>query len=253
MIEVFILSIIQGITEFLPVSSTSHLIVVSKYINFQERGLAIDVSLHIGSFMAVLTYFSRDILNFIKNKELFIKIIISSIPVMVVGFLLAQFNLIEEIRSMKVIGWTTLIFGILLYVSDKFNLEKNIENNFSFKSAIIIGFFQILSLVPGVSRSGITITAARILNFKRFDAAKISFLLSIPTLFAVSVFGIKNMLVLDDLNFSILNFFSIILSFAFSYITIKYFLRYIKNFNLNIFCIYRIFLGFIILSISYLK
>jgi undecaprenyl-diphosphatase len=172
---------------------------------------------------------------------------------MVVGFLLAQFNLIEEIRSMKVIGWTTLIFGILLYVSDKFNLEKNIENNFSFKSAIIIGFFQILSLVPGVSRSGITITAARILNFKRFDAAKISFLLSIPTLFAVSVFGIKNMLVLDDLNFSILNFFSIILSFAFSYITIKYFLRYMKNFNLNIFCIYRIFLGLIILSISYLK
>jgi len=253
MIEVLILSIIQGITEFLPVSSTSHLILVSKYINFQEQGLAIDVSLHIGSFIAVLTYFSRDILNFIKNKELFIKIIIYSIPVMIVGFFLAQFNLIEEIRNMKVIGWTTLIFGILLYISDKFNLEKNIENNFSFKSAIIIGFFQILSLVPGVSRSGITITAARILNFKRFDAAKISFLLSIPTLFAISVFGIKNMLVSNDLNFSILNFFSIILSFAFSYITIKYFLRYMKNFNLNIFCIYRIFLGFIILSISYLK
>ena len=95
----------------------------------------------------------------------------------------------EELRNIKMIAWTTILFGILLYISDRFSSKKNINKNFDLKSAIIIGIFQILSLIPGVSRSGITITAARILNFKRYDAAKISFLLSIPTLLAVSIFG----------------------------------------------------------------
>ena len=116
----------------------------------------------------------------------------------------------------------------------------------------MIGLFQILSLIPGVSRSGITITAARFLNFKRYDSAKISFLLSIPTLGAVSVFGIFNILSYKDYFFSYLNIFSIIFSFIFSYLTIKYFLVYIKRFSLNIFVLYRIGLGVIILVITYL-
>ena len=111
---------------------------------------------------------------------------------MIIGFFLAETGVIEKIRNLKIIAWTTLIFGILLYISDKFKLEKNVKKNFTYKTAIFIGFFQILSLVPGVSRSGIAITAARFLNFKRFDSAKISFLLSIPILFSVSIFGIKN-------------------------------------------------------------
>ena len=94
---------------------------------------------------------------------------------MLVGFFLVQSNLIEKIRSVEIIGWTTLIFGILLYISDKFKLNKNIESNFNYKSALIIGLFQILSLIPGVSRSGITITAARLLNFKRYDSLKYLF------------------------------------------------------------------------------
>ena len=126
MIEVFILSIIQGITEFLPVSSSSHLIIISEYLNFENQNLSIDVSLHIGSFIAVITYFREDIFNFIKNKDLFFKIILSSIPIMLFGFLLVQFELIDQLRNIKVIGWTTIIFGILLYVSDKFNMDKKI-------------------------------------------------------------------------------------------------------------------------------
>ena len=180
MIEIFLLSLIQGITEFIPVSSSSHLILFSNYTNFKEQSLLVDVSLHIGSFLAVLCYFYKDILDFVKNKILFLKILISSIPVMLIGFLLVETNLIENLRNIKVIAWTTLIFGIILYFSDKCDLSKNIESNFSFKSAIFIGTFQILSLIPGVSRSGITLTAARILNFNRFDSAKISFLLSLP-------------------------------------------------------------------------
>ena len=117
---------------------------------------------------------------------------------------------------------------------------------------MIIGLFQILSLVPGVSRSGITITAARLLNYKRLDAAKISFLLSIPTLGAVSIYGLKNIITSDNFDFSYLNFLSIFFSFLFSFFTIKYFMRYIKRFSLNLFVIYRLIVGVLILAVAYL-
>ena len=252
MIEIFILSLVQGITEFLPISSSSHLVLLSNYFNFENQGLSIDVSLHIGSFLAVLSYFSKDIINFLNNKKLFFKILISSIPVMVVGVFLVQTNLIEKIRNIEIIGWTTFVFGILLYVSDKFKLNKNIENNFNFKSAVFVGLFQVLSLVPGVSRSGITITAARLLNFKRFDSLKISFLLSIPTLAAVSIFGLKNLISNENIDLTMFNIVSIILSFIFSLITIKFFLKYVRTFNLNIFVIYRLILGLLLIFLSYL-
>ena len=252
MIETLILSVVQGITEFIPVSSSSHLFLFSDFLNFQSKSLEIDVSLHIGSFIAIITYFYKDIINFVKNKDLFIKIIISSIPVMVIGFILIQTNLIENLRNIQLIAWTTILFGFLLYFSDKYSVNKTIENDFNIKSAIIIGIFQIISLIPGVSRSGITITAARLLNYKRVDATKISFLLSIPTLGAVSIFGVKNILTNSDISFSILNVAAIFLSFLFSYLTIKYFLNFVKKFNLTIFVIYRVVLGLALLALAYL-
>ena len=252
MIEVLILSLIQGVTEFLPISSSSHLILFSKLTNLQNQSLSLDVSLHIGSFLAVITFFYKDLIKFLKNKDLFIKILISSLPVMILGFLLVQTGLISELRNIKVIGWMTLLFGVLLYISDKFNMHKNIESDFTYRSALMIGFFQMISLVPGVSRSGITITAARLLKFNRYDAAKISFLLSIPTLAIVSIFGIKNIVSAENMNISFLNLFSILLSFVFSLITIKYFLQYIKSFSLDIFVIYRVILGIVILAFAYL-
>ena len=190
---------VQGITEFLPVSSSSHLILISQFLNFENRGLSLDVSFHIGSFFAVVYFFKRDIQNFFENKILFLKVLISSVPIMIIGFILAKSGLIEKVRSLQVIGWTTLIFGLFLYFSDKFKLEKDIKKDFSFKVALTIGAFQILSLIPGVSRSGIAITIARILNFKRTEAAKISFLLSIPILAAVSFYGLKGIILADDL------------------------------------------------------
>ena len=252
MIEILILSLVQGITEFLPISSSSHLILISKYLNFDSQSLSIDVSLHIGSFLAVIFYFYKDIINFYENKMLFLKILISSIPIMVVGFFLVKSGAVEKIRSIEIIAWTTLIFGFLLYISDKFELKKNIKNDFNLKSAIIIGLLQISSLIPGVSRSGIAITAARFLKFKRTDAAKISFLISIPILGAVSGYGFMNILFTKNINFTIINLLAIILSFLFSLLTIKYFLKYIKKFSLNIFVYYRLLLGFILLMITYL-
>ena len=168
------------------------------------------------------------------------------------GYLLIKFNLVEHLRNIKIIGWTTLIFGIILYLSDKSEVKNQIENNYTIRSAFIIGFFQILSLMPGVSRSGITITGGRLLKFKRYDSAKISFLLSIPTLAAVSIFGLNNLFNSESFNFSFLIVISILFSFFFSLITIKYFLNYIQKFSLNIFVIYRVILGIGLLITAYL-
>lgn len=252
MIEIIILSLIQGVAEFIPVSSSSHLILASEYFNLTNQSLLIDVSLHIGSFIAVVLYFYKDILNFYQNKILFLKIFISSIPVMIIGYFLVKSGEIEKIRNLETIAWTTLIFGILLYISDKFKLKKNVKENFSLKSAIFIGLFQILSLFPGVSRSGIAITAARFLNFKRTDAAKISFLISIPILGAVSGFGLLNIILSNDANFAQLNLVAILISFIFSFLTIKYFLKFISKFSLNVFVVYRVLLGLLLLKLAYL-
>jgi undecaprenyl-diphosphatase len=252
MIEIFLLSLIQGITEFLPISSSSHLIIFSNYTNFENQSLSIDVSLHIGSFIAVVIYFYKDVINFYENKVLFFKVLISSLPVMLIGYVLIETNYINKIRNVETIAWTTLIFGILLYFSDKFKLDKTIEKNLSYKSIIFIGCLQIFSLIPGVSRSGIAITAARFLNFKRVDSAKISFLLSIPILAAVSIFGLKNIVISSNFNFTKINLIAIFLSFLFSLVTIKFFLDFIKKFDLKVFVYYRVLLGVILLILAYL-
>ena len=252
MIEIFILSLIQGITEFLPISSSSHLILISEFYNFSNGGLSVDVALHIGSFFAVILFFRKDIVKFINDKILLSRFVIASMPIMFVGFFLVKYNLIDYLRNIEIIGWTTLIFGIMLFISDKTKESFIMKKNFSYKSAVIIGLVQILSLIPGVSRSGIAITGARFLGFKRYDSAKISFLLSIPTLAIISVYGIKDIVESNNYNFSILNITSIFFSFIFSYLTIKYFLKFIKRFSLNIFVIYRIVLGVFILSFVYL-
>ena len=252
MIEVFILSLTQGIAEFLPISSSSHLILISNYLKFENQSLSIDVSLHIGSFIAVVTYFNNDIKKFFKNKIIFFKILLSSMPVMIFGFFLVEFNVISKFRNIEIIAWTTLIFGVLLYISDKFKNEKNINDNFNYKSIFFIGIMQILSLVPGVSRSGIAITAARLLSFKRTEAAKISFLISIPILGAVSIFGLKNLIFSENIEFTKLNLLSIIISFIFSFLTIKYFLKYIEKFSLDIFVYYRVLLGLLLIVLAYL-
>ena len=177
MIEILILSLIQGIAEFLPISSSSHLILASEFLNFKNQSLELDVSLHIGSLIAVLVYFFKDLKDFVSNRKLFFKIIISSIPVMIIGFFLVKTDLIQKLRNVEVIAWTTLIFGALLYISDKFKLDKNLSKNLALKC---FNNWNVSdpSLIPGVGRSGITITAARLLDFNRVDLAKISFLLS---------------------------------------------------------------------------
>ena len=249
-IEILILSAIQGISEFLPISSSAHLILVSNFYNFKTSSLLIDISPHLGSLFAILFYFKKDLLDFSQNKKLLKLIIIGSLPVIIFGYILHSSELIYLLRNVKIIAFTTLFFGVILFFSDQRKTDQNINTNLNVKIIIIIGLFQILALIPGVSRAGIAITAARFLKFNRVDSSKISFLLSIPALAGASFLGLKDALS-QSLNFNFLIIISIILSFIFSYLTVKYFLIFINKFSLNLFVIYRILLALALLFIIY--
>jgi undecaprenyl-diphosphatase len=249
-IEIIILSAIQGISEFLPISSSAHLILVSSLYEFKSNSLLIDISLHLGSLLAIIYFFRNELLDTKNNKRLLGLIILGSIPLIIVGYILYSTNFIYALRDIKVIAWTTLIFGIVLYIADKNRFDKKISTNLNFQSILFIGLFQILSLVPGVSRAGITITAARILKFNRLDSSKISFLLSIPALGGASFLGLKDVLNQPlDLNYLVL--IAIISSFIFSFLTVKFFLIYINKFSMNVFVIYRVVIALILFSLIY--
>ena len=250
LIEILILSAIQGISEFLPISSSAHLILISNLYNLKTSSLLIDISLHLGSLLAIIFFFRRDLFDLRYNFKLLNLIIIGSIPIIIFGYILHSTELIHLLRNIKVIAWTTLIFGIILFFADQRKIDQNIHTNLNFKSVIFIGLFQILALIPGVSRAGIAMTAARFLKFNRVDSSKISFLLSIPALAGASFLGLK-----DAFNQSIeinyLIIIAVILSFLFSYMTVKFFLNYINKFSLNIFIIYRIIISLILFYIIY--
>ena len=249
-IEILILSIIQGVSEFLPISSSAHLIIVSNYYNFNSSSLLIDISLHLGSLFAILYYFRKDLLDLKKNRRLIVLILIGSIPLIFCGYILHSTKLIYDLRNIEIIAWTTLLFGIILYFSDRKIAKKNLSDNLNLKSILLIGLFQILALIPGVSRAGITITAARFLNFNRVDSSKIAFLLSIPALTGASFLGIKDAFK-QSIEVNYLLIFALVLSFVFSFVTVKYFLKYVNNFSLNIFVVYRILIAIILFFIIY--
>tara|TARA_Y100000996_G_C22441053_1_gene609804 strand:+ start:68 stop:835 length:768 start_codon:yes stop_codon:yes gene_type:complete len=249
-IEIVILSLIQGISEFLPISSSAHLIIISSLYEFKSSSLLIDVSLHFGSLLAILFFFKKELFDLKNNKKLLFLIIIGSIPLIVIGYLLYKTNAIYLFRDIKIIAWTTLIFGILLYLADKRKLYKNISTDLNLKTIFYIGLFQVLALVPGVSRAGITITAARIFKFNRVDASKISFLLSIPALAGASILGLKDILE-QNFEFNYLVYLAIISSFLFSFFTVKFFLIFINKFSMNAFVIYRIIIALILFFIIY--
>jgi undecaprenyl-diphosphatase len=249
-IEIITLSLIQGISEFLPISSSAHLIVVSTLYEFKLSSLLIDVSLHFGSLLAIIFFFRKELFDLRNNQKLLSLIIFGSIPLIIVGYILYKTDLIYVLRDIKIIAWSTLLFGIILYFADKSRFDNKISSNLNLKVIMYIGLFQILALIPGVSRAGITITAARIFKFNRLDSSKISFLLAIPALTGASVLGLKD-IINQSLEFSYLTLIAIILSFLFSFFTVKFFLKYVNKFSLNVFVIYRIIISIILFIIIY--
>jgi len=249
-VEASILAFIQGFSEFIPVSSSAHLIIFSKLYEFNISSLQLDISLHLGSLLAIIYYFRNDLLNIAKNKNLALLIIIGSIPLIIIGYIFYSTGLIDYLRNLKIIAWTTLLFGILLFFADGSHVKNKLDTNLNYKNIIIIGLLQMLAIIPGVSRSGIVITASRFLNFDRVESSKIAFYLSIPALGGASFLGIKDVLK-TSIDFNLIFLFSIIFSYSVSYLTIKYFLIYVKNFNLKFFVYYRIFLALLLFVIVY--
>ena len=249
-IEILILSAIQGISEFLPISSSAHLILVSSFYDFSSSSLFIDIGLHLGSLFAIIYYFKKDLINLRNNQKLLVLVLFGSIPLIIFGYIIYSTEIINLLRDIEIIAWTTLFFGLVLFLSDKRDINQNISTNLNIKTVLFIGLFQTLALVPGVSRAGITLTAARFLKFNRVDSSKIAFLLSIPALAGASFLGLKDA-VQQSIELNYLLLIAITFSFVFSFITVKYFIKYVSNFSLTVFVIYRILVGLILLLVIY--
>ncbi len=249
-IEILILSAIQGISEFLPISSSAHLILVSSFYDFSSSSLFIDIGLHLGSLFAIIYYFKKDLINLRNNQKLLVLVLFGSIPLIIFGYIIYSTEIINLLRNIEIIAWTTLFFGLVLFLSDKRDSDQNISTDLNIKTILFIGLFQILALIPGVSRAGITLTAARFLRFNRVDSSKIAFLLSIPALAGASFLGLKDA-IKQSIEFNYLLLIAITFSFVFSFITVKYFIKYVSNFSLTIFVIYRILVGIILLLVIY--
>ena len=258
---IIILSLVQGITQFLPISSSAHLIIIPEFFLNIDSSRGFDVSLHFGSLLAVIYYLKKDLMKIISdtmylkiNNEGFIilkNLIISTIPVVIVGFLV-HINNFDIIRSIEVIGWTTLTFGILLGVADRNLKVVKYFKSLNLKDALVIGIAQTLAIIPGTSRSGIVITAGLYMGFSRFDASKYSLLLSIPVIIAATTLESINLFIEKGFFFNNEMIMGIILSFCVALITIRAFMKWINKASLKIFVAYRIMLGILILVYAYI-
>ena len=245
LIQWLVLAIVQGITEYLPVSSSAHLILVPAIMDWKDQGLMMDIAAHGGSLLAVMWYFKKEILELLtgqKNK-LFIQLIIATVPLALVGVLAAGY-IEENLRSPTIIAISSIVFGVILFLSEK--LAKS-NNEITTKNAFLIGIGQVLALIPGASRSGVTMTTAMLQGYSKTQAAKFSFLLAIPALLMTTAYGAlkvyQNPEEYNPTGFLIV----LVLSFITSLISIKLFLKLIEKIKMSYFMWYRIILGALIL------
>lgn len=266
--QILFLSLIQGFTEFLPVSSSAHLILPAQLFDWQDQGLAFDVAVHFGTLIAVVSYFYKDVLGIGKSWCLSVVtpsshqineqkckigwyLIIGTIPAGLAGYFFVDFIEVH-FRSIEVIAYTTIVFGILLWVADAFFHDNKEIHQLTWKTSLIIGISQAIALIPGTSRSGITMTAARFLGFKREAAARFSFLLSIP-LITIAAFYKLMQLVTSNISVEWGTILSgVILSMISAYICIHFFLKWLNSIGFTVFLIYRLLLGFFLLGLVYL-
>jgi len=254
-LQYFIIGIVQGFTEFLPVSSSGHLVLVSQLTSWQDQGLFTDVAVHVGTLLAVIIYLRSHITTLIKsffsfqlvNNDNLIKIIIATIPAVIVGFLIFDFVQLY-FRDIKVVAVTSVVFAALLFVADHFKMKISSWENMSYAHAFIIGMFQVLAFIPGASRAGVTITGARFLGFDRSSAAIFSMLLSIPIILASLVLTSLDLMSSTEVNINLYqSLFAAFVACITALLSINIMMRIIQRSTFNIFIIYRVLLGFILL------
>jgi len=257
-IQIFILAVVQGLTEFLPISSSAHLILVPHFFGWQDQGTAFDVAVHVGTLSAVLWYFRHELIPLYQDWQTSLVkretvgdsmivwgVLIGTIPVGLTGLFLN--GMIHDLRSPIIIATTTIVFGLLLWYSDIHGSKHKSEHLLTMKHVIIIGIAQAIALIPGTSRSGVTITAALLLGYSRKGAARFSFLLSIPVIILAGGLETLNLVQSPEIiNWSTL-FFGIILSAISAYFCIVYFIRLLDKIGMQPFIIYRLVLGIVLL------
>ncbi len=262
-IQLICLAFIQGLTEFLPISSSGHLVLFSHFTYFGYQGISFDVALHLGSLFAVVLYFRNDL--FLMTKEVFknklkpdfscsynklaYMILLASLPALCIGFALRHLDM-EVWHTPKIIGINILIYGLLLYAADTFMPKEKSIKDIGIKQALFIGFGQCLALIPGTSRSGITITIARLLKINRTDAAKFSMLLSIPVILAAFCLEMYRLYISKDFTQVWLCFSACVYSFLFSYGAIFLMMKWLQKWSYLPFVIYRICLGVALIFVS---
>lgn len=262
--QLILISLIQGITEFLPVSSSGHLILLPSLTALQDQGQAIDVAVHVGTLVAVIIYFWQDVKEGLigiprlvrgrvdtPGARLALGLVIATIPTIIAGVLLHVSGLSDALRSVAVIGWTMLVFGIVLYIADQWGKTTKTATEWGVRDAVIMGLWQVLALVPGTSRSGITITGARQLGYSREDGAKISMLMSIPIIIASGVLLGADVALHNETglirDMSIAAGLSMISALA----TLTLMMRLLKSVSFTPYVIYRVVLGLALLWIAY--
>ncbi len=254
LLQVLFLSFIQGLTEFLPISSSAHLILFSDFFNSSIQSLNFDVSVHLGTLFAACVYFKTEI-SLIMNsffglekegRGLLINIIIATLPILIIGFFVRDFVDIF-LRSPEIIAYATIIFAVVLYLSTKVKTQHSDLDSISPFHSLIIGLAQCLALVPGTSRSGVTISAALALGVDTKIASRFSFLLAIPTIGAIAcyqIIGVDFISFADEYKSNLIGMF---ISFVVAYLTIDFFIKFIDRIGFLPFIVYRLFLGTLIL------
>ena len=253
-IEAILLAIIQGITEFLPISSSAHLILLSEFMG-SSQNLFYDVSLHLGTLIAVCLYFRSELMeivhsffkykSFLKN-QLFNQLFLACIPTLVLGFMFVEI-IDSYLRTSLIIAMTTILFGILLFLSTLKKSYKTDIKDLSISDALLIGVAQSLALIPGTSRSGITITAGLFLGLDNKTASKFSFLMAIPTIGAIAIYQFYSVDMEYMIDYFEINILGLIISFLIAYTTIDFFIKFINKIGFIPFIIYRIILGMALL------
>ncbi|HSX18792.1 MAG TPA: undecaprenyl-diphosphate phosphatase [Candidatus Saccharimonadales bacterium] len=245
---------VQGLTEFLPVSSTGHLIIFEHLFNISQDnfGLAFDASLHLGTLAAVLIFFFKDYLKVLNFKNgLMVKLIVGTIPAAILGLMFD--NYIETtVRALWIVGAALIVFSPIMYFADSYGRKNLKENQVSLKQSFLIGLAQAIALIPGISRSGASMSAGLFLGLTREEAARFAFMLSGPIIAGAGTKKFLEVLLRSNLSHSDIMFFALgILSSAiFGYLTIKYFIKYISKNSLLPFIIYRVVLGALLILLS---
>lgn len=263
--HLILVAAIQGLTEFLPVSSSGHLILLPHLSGLEDQGQTIDVAVHVGTLFAVILYFHRDMRLMFSGlsrlmlgrvdsdgARLVIHLLVASVPVVAFGLILKLTGLSELLRSVAVIGWAMLIFGILLYLADQAGTAERTERDWCVQDAMVLGVWQAIALIPGTSRSGITITGARFLGYARYDAAKLSMLMSVPTIIASGTFLAGEAAYLSDLG--VLRDSAIAAAFAFvaALLALSLMMRLLRSVSFTPYVVYRVVLGLFLLGVAYL-